>query len=104
MTERGGGPWASPGLRRFRQNDHGKYRGMMTLRDGLRAFFLFVALAWAPIAAAGPFEDAVPKFSADSYSDTETATAAIAASGHPLAMPVIEALRDGRLLAGGGRV
>ncbi|MET0428707.1 MAG: urea ABC transporter permease subunit UrtB, partial [Microvirga sp.] len=77
---------------------------MMTLRDGLKVCFLLVALAWAPVAVAGPFEDSVPKFSADSYSDTEAAITAVAASGHPQALPVIEALRDGRLLAGGGRV
>jgi urea transport system permease protein len=55
-------------------------------------------------AVAGPFEDALPKFAADNYSETEAAIRAVAASGHPRALAVVEALRDGRLLAGGGRI
>nr|WP_244470418.1 urea ABC transporter permease subunit UrtB [Microvirga vignae] len=53
---------------------------------------------------AGPYEEALPKFAADSYADTETALSAIANSGHARALTVVEALRDGRLLLGAGQV
>ncbi len=51
------------------------------------------------LALAGPFEDAVAKFANDSFSDTDEAVGAVAASGNPRALAIIEALRDGRLLA-----
>ena len=62
-------------------------------------FWLFVGLAalgTAP-ANAGPFEDALQKFTADSYSDTDEAVAAVAQSGHPEAANVVGALAEGRL-------
>ena len=49
-------------------------------------------------AAAGPFEDALEKFVADSYSDTEAAIGAIATSGHAEATTVVAAVAEGRLL------
>jgi urea transport system permease protein len=44
------------------------------------------------------YDQAIAHFAADSFSDTEAAIAGVAASGHPLAAKVIEALQDGRLL------
>lgn len=77
---------------------------MNPLRKLLRALLLLVGMLGAFRAVAGSYEDALPKFAADSYSDTEAAVSAIAASGHPLALQVIEALRDNRLLTGVGSV
>jgi len=50
-------------------------------------------------AFAGAFEDAVVKFANDEFSSTEEAVGAVAASGNPLAFPIISALGDGRLSA-----
>jgi len=58
---------------------------------------LLLALAAAP-AAAQTFDEAVARFAADSFADTEAAVAGVAASGHAMAAPVIRALQDGRLL------
>jgi urea transport system permease protein len=49
-------------------------------------------------AFAGPFEDSVAKFTTDDFSDTEDAIGEIAASGNPLAYPIISALQDERLM------
>lgn len=59
---------------------------------------LLIVFAAALPALAGPFEDAVQKFTTDDFSDTEDAVNAIAASGNPLAYPIIGALQDGRLM------
>ena len=56
-----------------------------------------LAVAIAP-AEAGPFDDALAGFTADSFSDTGDAINAVAASGNPLAARVLEALQDARLL------
>jgi urea transport system permease protein len=58
-----------------------------------------VLIAFALPAFAGPFEDAVSKFANDDFSDSEEAVDAIAASGNPLAYPIISALHDERLMA-----
>jgi urea transport system permease protein len=50
-------------------------------------------------AVAGPFEDAVTKFSNDSFADSADAVEAIAASGNAQAYRIIFALQSGRLLA-----
>ncbi|HJU32136.1 MAG TPA: urea ABC transporter permease subunit UrtB [Hyphomicrobiaceae bacterium] len=61
------------------------------------------ALLTAPHAAlAQAYEQALAKFAADSYSDTDAAVAGVAASGNPLAAQVVEALQDGRLLFSAG--
>jgi len=49
-------------------------------------------------ASAQSFENAVARFAADSFGDTEAAIGEIAASGHRMAAAVIQALQDGRLL------
>ncbi len=72
-------------------------------RCGALAFVL--ALVMVSIVAsrvpafAGPFEDSVSQFANDSFSDTEEAINALAASGNPLAYPIISALQEGRLIA-----
>lgn len=56
-------------------------------------------IAFALPAFAGPFEDAVAKFANDDYSDTDEAIGTVASSGNKLALPIINALQDGRLMA-----
>ncbi|OQW59855.1 MAG: urea ABC transporter permease subunit UrtB [Proteobacteria bacterium SG_bin9] len=69
--------------------------------DCLRAAVLAILLVvFAAIpSSAGPFEDAVGQFANDSFSDTEAAVSALAASGNTQALPIISALQEGRLLA-----
>jgi urea transport system permease protein len=59
-------------------------------------FLLGPTSARADTGAAG-FAQALSGFTADSFSDTEDAINAVAASGSPRALPVIQALQDGRL-------
>jgi len=59
---------------------------------------IFFALVCAPLAYAGPFEDALPKLAADSFSDTADAITAIAASGHADAEPVVSGIGQGNVL------
>src|SRR5476649_1567267 len=61
-------------------------------------FVLGLLLAGAGLACAGPYEDALEKFTTDDYADTADAITAVATSGSPLAAPLVEALQDGRLL------
>nr|WP_218626164.1 urea ABC transporter permease subunit UrtB [Bradyrhizobium sp. dw_78] len=61
-------------------------------------FALLIILATVLPVLAGPFEDAIGKFTTDDFSDTEEAINAIATSGNPLAFTVISALQDGRLM------
>ncbi|HTC97513.1 MAG TPA: urea ABC transporter permease subunit UrtB [Bradyrhizobium sp.] len=69
------------------------------VRSCLRALALIVLLiASAAPAFAAPFEDSVAKFTTDDFSDTEDAIGEIAASGNPLAYPIISALQEGRLM------
>ncbi|WP_046862299.1 urea ABC transporter permease subunit UrtB [Microvirga massiliensis] len=75
---------------------------MINLRKLLWTLVLLAGMASA--ASAGPYEDALPKFASDSYSDTESAIVAVASSGHALSLRVIEALKDGRLLVGARQV
>ena len=49
-------------------------------------------------AQAGPYEDALTRFTADSFDETIEGINAVAASGNPRAAAIIEALQDGRLL------
>src|SRR5262245_18831833 len=44
------------------------------------------------------FEQALERFAADTYDDTDAAIAGVASSGNPLATHIIEGLQDGRLL------
>jgi urea transport system permease protein len=61
-------------------------------------FILGLLVAGAGFAHAGPYEDALEKFTTDDYSDTADAITAVATSGSPLAAPLIEALQDARLM------
>jgi len=49
-------------------------------------------------ARAGPYEDGLRRFSADSFDDTIEGINAVATSGNALAAQVIGALQEGRLL------
>jgi urea transport system permease protein len=67
-----------------------------------RAAAIVLALAlligMALTARAADFVDAIAPFAADSFSDTEAAITAVAASGHAMAPRVIGALQQGQLL------
>ena len=70
-----------------------------TLFALLRACLLSIALtAVAAPAFAASFAESVAKFATDDFSDTEEAVGEIAASGNPLAYPIISALQDERLM------
>jgi urea transport system permease protein len=72
---------------------------MHVLRERLIALVLALGMVAAAAGVrAESFEDALAGFAADSYSDTEKAIEATAASGNPRAAIVIGALDDGRLL------
>jgi urea transport system permease protein len=60
--------------------------------------------AHAQSTGAQNYEAALAGFTKDSFNDTDTAIGAVAASGSPLALQVIEALQDGRLLFSGDKV
>src|SRR5262245_51467946 len=62
---------------------------------------VLLLVATPPASAQGDvqaYEAALAKFTADSFNDTDAGIAAVAASGNPLALIVITALQDGRLL------
>jgi urea transport system permease protein len=66
----------------------------------LIALFFIVGLAaiGSTLAHAGPYEDALDKFTTDDFSDTADAINAVATSGNPLAEKLIQALQDGNLM------
>jgi urea transport system permease protein len=71
----------------------------MLLYDRLIAFVLaFAVLAGACGAQAQSVDKALEGFTTDSFSDSATAVSAVAASGSPLALSIVQALQDGRLL------
>src|SRR5947208_11258064 len=84
------------------------YQGMSGLRDRLIA--LVVALSLLVLGGLGAraqqsiqantqgYQDALTRFTADSFDDTDAAITAVAASGNAQAIVVIRALQDGRLL------
>ena len=59
---------------------------------------LGLVAAASAAACAGPYEDALPGFTEGSLSDTGEAIDKVAASGNPLAAPLLEALQSARLL------
>jgi urea transport system permease protein len=72
---------------------------MRALYGRLRMLAVAFGLLLAAAAAnAQSFDEALSGFTADSFSDTETAINAVARSGSPRAAQVIGALQDGRLL------
>jgi urea transport system permease protein len=68
----------------------------------LAATFFIIATGAAFLLAAGakadPYEDAVAKFAADSYADTEAAITELTATGNPRAIDILEGVAEGRLL------
>src|SRR5690242_14014142 len=65
----------------------------------LRTFVVFIALiAVSAPAFAASFTETVGKFATDDFSDTEEAIGEVAASGNPLAYPIVSALQDERLM------
>jgi urea transport system permease protein len=73
--------------------------GMGAFSDRLVALVLALGVLAALITAAraGPYEEGLDRFTADSFNDTIEGVNAIAASGNPLAVTVIAALQEGRL-------
>src|SRR5262249_12823539 len=73
---------------------------MPRIHDRIAAFVVALCLlisATANVHAAS-FEEALSGFTTDSYSDTDAAIAAVAASGDKMAARVIGALQEGRLV------
>src|ERR1043165_1692835 len=60
-------------------------------------FALGLLVAGALTANAQNYEAALAGFTKDSFNDTDTAISAVAASGNPLALDVVQALNEGRL-------
>jgi urea transport system permease protein len=62
------------------------------------ALSLGLLIAGCLAAHALTYEEAIARFAADSFNDTDAGIAGVAASGNPLAAQVVEALQDGRLV------
>src|SRR6266571_4776681 len=75
---------------------------MHVLRERAIALVTALGVLVAAGARAESFDDALSGFAGDSYSDTEKAIEAIAASGNPRAAIVIGALQDARLFFNAG--
>jgi urea transport system permease protein len=75
------------------------------LRDRLVALVLACAVlaCGAATASAQSYDSALEGFTRDSFSDTDEAIAAVALSGNPLAIQVIQALQAGRLFFSAGQ-
>jgi urea transport system permease protein len=73
---------------------------MRSFYDRIIAFVIVVGLlsAGATIVRADPYEDVLVGFTADSFADTADAIDALATSGDPRTGPLLEALKDQRLL------
>ena len=67
-------------------------------------FALGLLIAGTLNATAQNYEAALAGFTKDSFNDTDSAIGAVAASGNPLAVDVIQALQEGRLLFSGEKV
>jgi urea transport system permease protein len=69
------------------------------LRRSLALFFVFAMLFTATqMALAETYEEALGRFAADDFSETEAAIEVIAPSAHPMALPLLEALQSAQLL------
>ena len=73
---------------------------MRNFCDRVRTLVLVVGFLTISMALthAGPYEDALVGFTSDSFSDTADTIEAITATGDPRAGPLLEALKDQRLL------
>ncbi len=67
-------------------------------------FAVGLLFAGAVSANAQNYETALAGFTKDSFNDTDSAISAVATSGNPLALDVIQALQDGRLQFSGDKV
>ncbi len=76
-------------------------RRLLTLARALLAVSILCFLATPAGAAA--LQDVLPRFAADSYSETETAIVEIAQSGDVRAADIVQALAEGHLFYGPGR-
>jgi urea transport system permease protein len=75
------------------------------MRSLAATFFIIasgVVFLLAASAKADPYGDAIAKFAADSYADTEAAITELAAGGNPRAVDILEGVADGRLLFDAG--
>ena len=70
----------------------------VALALALGMLVLGAVVAAAQTAPDPSYETALQGFTTDNFNDTDTAIAAVATSGHPFAIQVIEALQAGRLL------
>jgi urea transport system permease protein len=71
---------------------------MNMIRDRLVAWLLALGLLLSAMPAnAQTFDEALPKFAADSFAETDEGISALAASGHAQAAAIIQALSDARL-------
>jgi urea transport system permease protein len=77
---------------------------MVNLRSGFLALAAALLVALPMATLAGPLDDALLKFTHDTYSDTEAAIAGVAESGQPRAEAIIGALQAGLLFSGSGKV
>ena len=77
---------------------------MVACRDRLMALVCALGMLAVLVtgARAGPYEDALARFTADSFDETIEAINGVAASGNPRAATIIEALQDGRLFFSAG--
>ena len=74
---------------------------MRFLSDRLVGLLFVLALLCAAAGArAASFDEALTRFAADDYDETEAGIGEVAASGNPMASQVLDALQDGRLLYG----
>jgi len=73
---------------------------MVCFKSRIVAAFLLLSALLGPVlpAAAGAYEDALQGFITDDFSDTAEAIEKLVASGDAKAAPVLQALKDGRLL------
>ncbi|MGO4666635.1 urea ABC transporter permease subunit UrtB [Bosea sp. 2RAB26] len=82
-----------------------KSEPMLLLSRLLRMIVVATALLLAPgVAFAQSADEAFARLGADSFSDTARAVEILVQTAHPNAAVIIEALAEGRLLAGGGTV
>ena len=77
---------------------------MLCLLRLLRSLAVVMALLAPAVAFAQSADDAFVRLNADSFSDTARAIDILVQNAHPNAAVIIEALAEGRLLAGGGAV
>jgi urea transport system permease protein len=78
---------------------------MLTYERIIALVFVFgLLIAGSLNANAQTYEAALAGFAKNAFNDTDAAISAVAASGNPLAVQVIEALHDGRLLYGADKV